>query len=74
MSEYEFVDGPLAGQSLTSSEPHLEGEVLAVEVIDLAQYPEEVPRFDYYVESPPLPGANGRLRHASLRGRPDAAA
>ena len=74
MSEYEFIDGPLAGQTLTSSDPHREGEVLAVEVVDLAQYPDEVPRFDYYVESGPVPGENGRLRHASLRGRPDAAA
>jgi len=67
VSEYEFIDGPLAGQTLASSDPHSEGEVLAVEVIDLAQHPDDVPRFDYYVEAGPVPGGLGRLRHAAFR-------
>lgn len=64
MPEYEFIDGPLAGQTLASSDPHREGEVLAVEVVDLAQ--DRVPRFDYYVEAGPAADGLGRLRHASI--------
>lgn len=67
MPEYLFIDGPLAGQSLGSSDPHSAGDVLAVEVVDVAQVDDDVPTFDYYVESGPGDHVPGRLRYASPR-------
>lgn len=71
MSEYFFVDGPLAGQTLSSGELHTEGQVLAVEVVDVAQHPDRIPRFDYYVESRPDQYRPGRLRQAAARPVPE---
>jgi hypothetical protein len=70
MPEYVFVDGPLAGQTLGSSEPHAAGDTLAVEVVDIAQCPDDIPRFDYLVESEPDECRPGRLRHATPRPAP----
>ncbi|WP_024287410.1 hypothetical protein [Cellulomonas sp. KRMCY2] len=70
MPEYHFIDGPLAGQTLASSEPHTEGEVLAIEVVDMDQHPDQIPRFDYYVESGPDQCRPGRLRHSALHPEP----
>ena len=64
MLEYLFVDGPLAGQSLGSSEAHHPGEVLSVEVVDVIQGPEDQTHFAYYVESGPDRCRPGRLRHS----------
>ena len=65
MSEYVFVDGPLAGQVLGSSEVHVAGDALVIEVVDVAQMPDRIPRFDYVVECEPGEGRPGRLRHAA---------
>ena len=61
MLSYEIVDGPLAGQSLLSDGAHAEGEVVAIEVVDLA--PGTTPWFDYVVESRAGAHGPGRLRH-----------
>lgn len=64
MSEYLFVNGPLAGQAITSSDPHAPGDVLAVEVVDVVQHPDDVPLYSYRVEALPDPQGPGRLRLA----------
>ncbi|NTW41279.1 MAG: hypothetical protein HGA44_15635 [Cellulomonadaceae bacterium] len=61
--DYVFVDGPLAGQTLLSDETHDEGELVAIEVMDVAQEPELIPRYDYYVETLADLDAPGTLRH-----------
>lgn len=65
MPEYVLIDGPLAGHSLGSSEVHAAGDTLAIEVVDIAQSPDEIPRYDYFVESGPGETQPGRLRHAA---------
>lgn len=65
VSEYVFVDGPLAGQVLGSSEIHVAGDALVIEVVDVGQMPDGIPRFDYVVESAPWESQPGRLRHAA---------
>ncbi|HQY34736.1 hypothetical protein [Actinotalea sp.] len=62
MPEYLFVNGPLAGQAITSNDPHTPGDLLAVEVVDVDQHPDDVPLYDYYVETLPDPQGPGRLR------------
>jgi len=64
MPEYLFVNGPLAGQAITSSDAHVPGEILAVEVVDVAQDPDAIPWYDYLVEALPDPDGPGRLRLA----------
>ena len=64
MPEYVLIDGPLAGQSLASSELHALGERLVVEVVDVVQAADDVPRYDYLVDSAPIGGLPGRLRHS----------
>jgi hypothetical protein len=61
--EYVLVDGPLAGQCYGSSERHAPGETVVVEVVDVVQAPEDVPRYDYLVDSLPVGALPGRLRH-----------
>ena len=64
MPEYVLVDGPLAGQVLGSSDHHLIGEALLIEVVDIAQAPEDVPRYDYRVATEPAGACPGSLRQA----------
>ncbi len=69
MPEYLFVDGPLAGQSLNSGDPLVAGEVMAVEVVDVGQDVDDLPVFDYVLDSPPDDDEPGLLRHATLGPR-----
>lgn len=63
MPEYVLVDGPLAGQSYGSSDRHKHGETVVIEVVDVAQSAEDVPRYDYLVDALPVGVRPGRLRH-----------
>lgn len=63
MPEYVLVDGPLAGQAVDSSSPHEPGETVVIEVVDVAQSPDEVPRYDYRVDRVPTDARPGRLTH-----------
>lgn len=64
MPSYLLVDGPLDGEVLGTSDAHEAGEVLEVEVVDVAQV--EVPRFRYAVETIAEFRRPGRLRHVPL--------
>ena len=64
MTLYHFVDGPLAGQSLSSYDPHIEGEVLTIEVVDVLDDPDR-PLLEYYVAQVPGEHGPGQLRHTS---------
>lgn len=64
MPEYRIVDGPLAGQSLVSTEAHVRGETVLVELVDVGQPADEVLRYAYVVDSAPASDRPGRLRHA----------
>lgn len=64
MPEYLFTDGPLAGQALSSDDPHTPGDRFAVEVVDIDQHPDDVPAYDYYVAALPHPQGPGLLRLA----------
>jgi hypothetical protein len=61
MPTYLFVDGPLDGETLGTSDAHEPGEVIDVEVVDVAQL--EAPHFRYAVETPAEFRRPGRLRH-----------
>lgn len=63
MPEYVLVDGPLAGHAVDSSCRHEPGETVVIEVVDVAQSPDEVPRYDYRVDRAPTDARPGRLRH-----------
>ncbi len=63
MPTYLFVDGPLDGETLGTSDAHEAGEVIDVEVVDVAQL--EAPHFRYAVETPAVFRRPGRLRHVS---------
>ncbi|HWS57815.1 MAG TPA: hypothetical protein VN257_04690 [Actinotalea sp.] len=65
MTLYHFVDGPLAGQTLTSSDPHTQGEVLAIGVVDILDDPDDCPSFEYLVVRLPGQEGPGLLRHAA---------
>lgn len=71
MPEFLFLDGPLAGQLLVSTDPHVEGELLEVEVVDAVQL--EVPRHPYLVSALPSHDRPGGLRHAGPSGQHDRA-
>ncbi|HEY3436987.1 MAG TPA: hypothetical protein VGK35_04800 [Actinotalea sp.] len=64
MSEYHLIDGPLEGHTLGSNDPHAEGEVLSIEVVDVGQELGAVEIHSYYVEMTAQPCAPGRLRLA----------
>lgn len=70
MPEYVFVDGPLAGQSLGSSDPLVAGELLAVEVVDVGQGLGGVPMFEYVVDVEADEDEPGVLRHTRPEVRP----
>ena len=65
MPEYYFVDGPLAGQTLGSSDPLVAGEVTPVEVVDVGQDVDDLPVFDYVLDSEPGEDQAGLLRHST---------
>lgn len=48
--EYVCIDGPLAGQTVASSDAHTPGELVVIEVVDIAQDEWDLPRFEYRVE------------------------
>jgi hypothetical protein len=66
MPQYLCVDGPLDGELLGSADAHEPGEVLEIEVVDIAQT--HAPRFSYAVETPAAFRKPGRLRHLPLAG------
>ena len=65
MPEYYFVDGPLAGQALGSSDPLVAGEVTAVEVVDVGQDVDDLPVFDYVLDAEPGEDEAGLLWHST---------
>ncbi len=66
MPTYLFVDGPLDGEMIGTSDAHDTGDVLEVEVVDVAQ--SDAPRFRYTVETTAAFQRPGRLRHLPLAG------
>ncbi len=66
MPTYLFVDGPLDGEMIGTSDAHEAGDVLEVEVVDVVQT--DVPRFRYTVERTAAFQRPGRLRHLPLAG------
>ncbi|MDD9206312.1 hypothetical protein PU560_07500 [Georgenia sp. 10Sc9-8] len=70
MPDHVFIDGPLAGQiiNLRQGRDGRLGATVIVEVVDLDQTPEGVPRFVYLLESAPRADEPGRLRHADRTG------
>lgn len=63
MPDYVFLDGPFAGQVLGSLETHAEGELLAVELVDVDLDPDVTELHDYRVESGADGHEPGLLRH-----------
>ena len=66
MSEFLCIDGPLAGVTLVLVEPQATGSEVVIEVVDVGQAPECVPRYTYVVESRSAECQAGRLRFLDL--------
>ena len=63
MSLYVFLDGPLAGEVLDSSDPHTHGERIDVGVIDVCQAADDLPSHGYAVQTQARRGRPGVLRY-----------
>ena len=61
--QYVFLDGPLAGQSLSSPDAHLDGDRIDVGVVDVFQSVDEAPSYLYAVDAQARSGNPGRLRY-----------
>lgn len=63
MPEYQILDGPLEGRALGMADDDAAiGCALTIEVVDVAQLPDQVERYEYRVESLAGGLAPGRLR------------
>jgi hypothetical protein len=62
MPEYLLTDGPLSGRRFSTSDVLAQGEAHFVEVVDVCQHADDVPRYEYYVDRAPAGLAPGRLR------------
>ena len=66
MPDYLFADGPFAGQVLGTREVHVEGDLMAVEVVDVELAIDALDRpvtHDYRVETAAADQLPGLLKH-----------